>query len=198
MDITNIFENETAVHALLHKDNQAVQQRASDANRTSPYDPKKIYISHFNWSVDTIRQMLQRKMISLLPNFQRNSVWDNTKKSSLIESILLEIPIPAIYLAKDEKGGYHVVDGLQRLTTLKEFFNNEFKLTHLEYFTGENNTDNLEGLYYKTEDNKNGISTLKNGQYEFKIFSTHFDVHVIAPTTPRQIQLDIFKRLNNN
>ena len=135
--------------------------------------PKNISISKYFWSLDTVLQMINRKQISLFSDFQRKNVWDNTQKSRFIESLLLEIPIPAFYFAKDEKGGYHVVDGLQRLTALKEFLNNEFSLINLVYFRENNNS--LEGYYYKTGVNHKGIDILSNGAFEFRLFSASFD-----------------------
>ena len=162
-----------------------------------PYDPKKISISNFNWSVDTMWQMLDRKIITLSPDFQRNFVWDYARQSRLIESILLGIPVPAFYLAKSEKGNYNVVDGLQRLTTINRFLNNEFNLKYLEYLNGYNNTDNLEGYYYKTVGDKKGIDSLLDGDYEFRLKSTQFNVNVMDVATPIRVKLDVFRRINS-
>ena len=162
-----------------------------------PYDPKKISISNFNWSVDTIRQMLERKIIRLSPDFQRNFVWDYKRQSRLIESILLGIPVPAFYLAKSEKGSYNVVDGLQRLTTINRFLNNEFNLKYLEYLNGDNGTDKLEGYYYKTVGDKKGIDSLLDGDYEFRLKSTQFNVNVMDVATPIRVKLDVFRRINS-
>lgn len=180
---------------------QGLEPESEDSSAINyPYDPKKINISNYNWSVDTIRQMLKRKIISLSSDFQRNFVWDYTRKSRLIESILLGIPVPAFYLAKDKKGVYHVVDGLQRLTTINQFFNNQFSLKYLEYLNGENNTDRLEGYYYSTdaETNKKGLDSLESGSdYEFTLASTQFNVNVINSDTPIRVKFDIFRRVNS-
>lgn len=82
--------------------------------------------------------------LDLAPDFQRDYVWDNTRKSRLIESILLNIPLPVFYLARDKNGKIQVVDGVQRLTTIYKFFKNEFKLNHLEYLE-----DECGGRYFK-------------------------------------------------
>jgi uncharacterized protein with ParB-like and HNH nuclease domain len=71
--------------------------------------------------------------IDLTPDFQRNLVWDDLRKSRLIESILLRIPLPIFYFAQDEDGRISVVDGLQRLSTIRDFMNNNFRLNNLEY-----------------------------------------------------------------
>jgi uncharacterized protein with ParB-like and HNH nuclease domain len=58
-------------------------------------------------------------------------VWDNKKASLWVESVLLDIPLPVIYLNKEHDGTYSVVDGQQRLTALFGFFENKFSLNHL-------------------------------------------------------------------
>ncbi len=62
------------------------------------------------------------------PDFQRDFIWDINKQSKLIESVLLRIPLPVFYLAEDDEGNLIVVDGLQRLSTLNRFADNELKL----------------------------------------------------------------------
>lgn len=179
------------------QERQGLEPESDTEIKNYPYDPKKINISNFNWSIDTIRQMLDKKLISLSPDFQRNFIWTYTQKSQLIESILLGIPVPAFYLAKDEKGRYHVIDGLQRLTTIKQFCTNEFSLKYLEYLTGQNNTDNLQGCYYKTEGNKKGIDQFKTEDYEFRLATTQLNINVISADTPIQVKFDIFRRINS-
>ncbi|HCJ1211037.1 TPA: DUF262 domain-containing protein, partial [Klebsiella pneumoniae] len=72
--------------------------------------------------------------IELQPDFQRKDrIWNDEKKSKLIESILLKLPLPVFYFGErvsDEK--WVVVDGLQRITTIYDFISGEFKLSKLE------------------------------------------------------------------
>ena len=65
------------------------------------------------------------------PEWQRNYVWTNRQASKLIESFLLNIPVPVIYLARTQDNRYEVVDGLQRLTSVFKFLDNRFALTDL-------------------------------------------------------------------
>lgn len=165
-----------------------------NGTRPYPYDPKTISIHSYNWSLDYILQLLNRNIINLSPDFQRNFVWDHKQQSQLIESILLGIPIPTFYLAKTEKR-FNVVDGLQRLTTIKRFMNNEFPLRHLEYLKKGSATENdLEGRYFKSEGKKEGIGE----DYDFVLRSTQMNVNVIDASTPSQVKFDIFRRLNAN
>ena len=76
-----------------------------------------------------------KSAINLEPDFQRRKRWNAEKQSALIESFLLNIPVPPIYLAEDEYGQYSVVDGKQRLTAIQAFMMEEMKLQGLESFT---------------------------------------------------------------
>ena len=85
----------------------------------------------------------------IVPPWQRkDSVWSQAQASKLIESFLLKIPVPVVYLSKTKDGKYEVIDGLQRLTSVFRFFNNEYKLTHLNQLT------HLSGKKFKDLDEK--------------------------------------------
>lgn len=73
--------------------------------------------------------------INLDPDFQRRERWAADKQSGLIESFLLNVPVPPIYLAEDEYGQYSVVDGKQRLTAIRAFMSEDLALRSLEKFT---------------------------------------------------------------
>ena len=77
-----------------------------------------------------IRKVNDGKIV-MNPDFQRNEVWTTEQKSQLIESTMLEIPIPAFYMKKDAQGRLIVVDGLQRTLALQGFLNDSFKLVGL-------------------------------------------------------------------
>ena len=70
--------------------------------------------------------------INLQPDYQRRLRWDKKKKSKLIESLLLNIPIPSIFFFETKAAKYEVVDGQQRLNAISEFFKDELVLTGLE------------------------------------------------------------------
>ena len=74
----------------------------------------------------------------LHPEWQRNFVWSKKQSSKLIESFLLNIPVPVVYFAKTEEDRYEVIDGLQRLTSVFDFFNNKFSLVGLDVLTDLN------------------------------------------------------------
>jgi hypothetical protein len=72
------------------------------------------------------------KWINLHPEYQRRLVWDKKKRSLFIESLLMNVPIPPVFLFESEYGRYEVMDGQQRLNTIVEFYGNRFKLTGMD------------------------------------------------------------------
>ncbi|MDR2516557.1 MAG: DUF262 domain-containing protein, partial [Spirochaetaceae bacterium] len=92
-----------------------------DVSAMVPFDPRAITIERKVYSLDTVIRRLKDKRINIPPDFQRNAVWDEKRKSQLIESLMLNIPIAIFYVADDGDGNWDVVDGLQRLTAIKEF-----------------------------------------------------------------------------
>ena len=159
----------------------------------TPYDPDKIKVHSKQFNVKLISEMIDNGDIDFTPDFQRKFVWDSHQKSKLIESILLRIPLPMFYLAEDEEGRITVVDGLQRLTTIKEFMDNKFPLKGLQYLDKTCN-----GRYY-SDKNKDGTSNGRKGiepKY-FRWFNmTQFSVNVIDPSSPAKVKYDIFRRIN--
>lgn len=85
-------------------------------------------------SLQSISDMVESGAIDISPKYQRRERWDNDKESELIESFLLNIPVPPIYLAEDEYGVYSVIDGKQRITSINKFLNGNLKLKNLTKF----------------------------------------------------------------
>lgn len=98
-------------------------QRHPIADATFPYDPETIRIDTKPFNISLVYEMINDGDINLSPDFQRQFVWtDVGARSRLIESIMLRIPLPVFYMAEDRNGRLHVVDGLQRLTVIKQFW----------------------------------------------------------------------------
>jgi len=93
-------------------------------------DDRPVTSQPYDWSISTLRDKLERGQLDLQPKFQREYVWSIRPElpSRLIESLLLEIPVPPIYFGKIENGRLEVIDGQQRLTTLVHFVTNKFSL----------------------------------------------------------------------
>ena len=99
-----------------------------------PESEMNIFADKTETQIRTICEKFDKKKIIVDPEFQRFYVWGNKPeiKSRLIESVLLNIPIPIIYTSEIEDGREEVIDGQQRITTFHAFKNNEFKLFGLE------------------------------------------------------------------
>lgn len=105
-----------------------------DDDKEIPFNADKIRIDQQMLSLKYIMELKDGSLLELNPGYQRNRVWkDNKRKSLLIESLMLRIPIPAFYFYENEDSKFQVIDGQQRLATIHEFVNNEFQLTGLEY-----------------------------------------------------------------
>jgi hypothetical protein len=151
------------------------------ADLDRPWRPEEIRVTTSNFSVRNVLDMIDDRELELAPGFQRNKVWSPRTRSRLIESILLQIPLPAFYFAQDNDGTMKVVDGLQRLSTVHEFAREgELILRGLEYL--------------KAEEGK-GFEQLP-ALWKRRFHQTQLIVHVIDPQTPPQVKYDIFKRIN--
>src|SRR5574343_39891 len=111
-----------------HDNQEPFQEDESGLERDAPdeievpFDPSKIDITVKSITISTLQSRLKNDELDLTPDFQRQAnVWDQKRKSRLIESVLLRIPLPSFYLSEDDEGVYAVVDGLQRLCTLFHF-----------------------------------------------------------------------------
>jgi len=95
------------------------EEDKDDASLLKPWDPKQIRITTKTFSIREVFSQMELGEIDLAPEFQRSFVWGPEKQILLIESIILGIPLPAFYFNQDEAGEYQVIDGVQRLTTIK-------------------------------------------------------------------------------
>lgn len=158
-----------------------------------PYNPESIKVQTKPFNLSLISDMINKGYLDLSPDFQRNFVWNPFQKSRLIESILLRIPLPMFYFAEDEEGNISVVDGLQRLTTIKEFMDNKFPLKGLEYLS-----KSCEGKYFSSVNNDSTLNDLPVLEPKhLKWFNmTQLTVNVIDPSSPAKVKYDIFRRIN--
>lgn len=167
----------------------SADEEEEEKEKINPYNPKLIRVDTKPFSIFQISQMIENEDIDLSPDFQRGFVWnDITRKSRLIESLLLRIPLPVFYFAQDEEGLFQVVDGVQRLTVIQSFMKNEFKLKNLEYL------HECEGKWFRNPNVEKDMSL--SGIYTRRIEQTQLFINVIDPQTPYRVKYDIFKRIN--
>lgn len=116
------------------------------------------------------------------PDFQRKYKWDKDgweRASKFIESCLMRIPLPSCYFAEDKDGRHLVIDGVQRLTTIKKFFDDEFSLEGMTVFK------ELEGKKFS-----------ELGDYRADLESTTIRCIVLRKENSQKLIREIFSRLN--
>ncbi|WP_344395490.1 DUF262 domain-containing protein [Streptomyces asiaticus] len=99
---------------------------------------RDLLTSVLDYNLRSLTDLVKNKQIDLSPNYQRRNRWKDDRKSQLIESFLMNVPIPNIFLNEDAYGHYSVIDGKQRLTAISDFLFGRFALTGLKVF-GEAN-----------------------------------------------------------
>ncbi len=105
-----------------------------------PFDPTQIRVETRQMTIDLVLSRVKHAELDLAPDFQRQAgIWNNTVKSRLIESILIRIPLPAFYIDATDEDKWLVIDGLQRLSTLKQFvIDQKLRLCKLEFLSNLN------------------------------------------------------------
>lgn len=95
---------------------------------------KDAVVLNADWTIETINLQIKKGNIDLHPGFQRRVAWSDTRKSRLLESIIVGMPVPNIVLAenKEHRGRFIVIDGKQRLVAISQFLNGEYKLKGLD------------------------------------------------------------------
>ncbi|HHS9963129.1 Protein of uncharacterised function DUF262 [Klebsiella pneumoniae] len=132
-------------------------------------------------SLKSVSDMIDFNAIDISPKYQRRERWSEEEESELIESFLMNIPIPPIYLAEDEYGIYSVIDGKQRLTAINRFLNNKLTLSNLNLFP------ELNGLTF---------STLPNALSNALAIRPYIRVVTLLRQSNPELKHEVFLRLN--
>ena len=141
---------------------------------------RQIVSQKIDLPISTLPEMI-KEQIDLNPDFQRRDRWDVEKQSRFIESIIMNVPIPPVFLGEDQYGKYVVLDGRQRLTAIKDFLSNVFKLTGLKVW------EDLNGQNY---------NDLQKKKLAAAITRRFVPAVVILKESSSQVKYDVFDRLN--
>jgi hypothetical protein len=141
----------------------------------------RLVLQQSDLALESLAAMVDAKAVDTQPHYQRRDRWTPIKRSALIESFLLNIPVPPIYLAEDDFGTYSVIDGKQRLTAIRDFMRNELALSRLETFT------QLEGLTFEELP-----AELRNALQ----IRPYLRVVTLLKQSDPELKYDVFERLN--
>lgn len=175
------------------KNQEAVENEdvygGEDASITNPFNPNEIDVDIATVNLGYIIEELENEEIDLQPDFQRSAdVWNNIKKSRLIESILLGLPLPSFYFSEDPiTKKLSVIDGLQRLCAISDFI--------LKANKKDEKPLRLEGLQFLK--NFEGKTYLDLERPEVKrIKSLKITMNILRKGTPNDVKFIIFQRVN--
>lgn len=162
------------------------EQRERNENAMSKHENNQvsaetISINALLVPLSRLFERLESMTISMPDTMLNDNLWDGEKKSRLIESLMLKIPVPLFYVTTDIRENWKIVDGVQRITAISQFvLKKSFTLEKLEFLT------DLNGL---------GIDDLPI-KYRNRIKDTQFQFAVISATTPQDVPLSILERLS--
>ena len=183
---------------------QEIEEESSDQTVDSSYIPN-VVVYGTDWTTETIFTQLVRGNIELTPNFQRRDAWNIQKKSRLIESLILGLPVPQIVLAERDnvKGKFIVLDGKQRLLSIFQFYGksgssyDNFKLTGLEILKKLNGSsyEDLQNYLLDTSlinalDNQSIRTTIiRNWQHESFLYTVFSRLNTEnTPLSPQELR----------
>lgn len=158
---------------------------------------RKISSDGYPMSIGELTNLYRSGELNVRPEFQRFFRWDDVQKSRLVESILLGIPIPSIFVAQGEDGSWEVVDGLQRISTLLELqgllTNRVGETLEPLKLRGTKYLPDLEGRSWETDD----PSTELTKAQRLDIKRSKIDIKIIKRESSPQAKYDLFQRLNS-
>jgi hypothetical protein len=157
-------------------------EEIENSEMKEPFDPNQINIIPKQDSLSNLIERLKNNEIDMNTEFQRHAdLWGADKMSRFIESILIRFPIPSLYFDASDDNNWLIVDGLQRLSTIRKFVvENELLLKDMEYLQDLNGSD------YKTLPRV----------YQRRINECPVTLFILQQGTPEEVKYSIFRRIN--
>jgi len=168
------------LHREIIEDYNDVEDEHNQSLDNLSEEEREVFIDKSQMSIFELHRRYKREDLDLRPSFQRKDVWNRVKKSKLIESVLRNIPIPAIYLSEKEDGSWEVVDGQQRLRAFFDFLDDVYELS------------NIPVLSRLSEKKFTSLDT----KYQRRIEDYQLHIFIIKKESHPDIKFDIFERIN--
>jgi hypothetical protein len=151
----------------------------ADSILAIPPEQRRLHTETYDYSIGTIVEYLRSNHV-FVPRFQRGYVWTDPQASRLLESLIIQCPIPVIYLSQEPDERLSVIDGNQRLKSIQRYLDNQFPLHGLTAYP------ELAGLRYFELDPR----------FQRHIVNRTLRCIVIMKDTHPQVKFDVFERLN--
>lgn len=142
---------------------------------------RELLTSTIDYNLESLSNLIGKRVIDLAPKYQRRFRWDDIRKSRLIESFLMNVPVPPIFLNEDDFGKYSVIDGKQRLSSIHDFITGKLALKGL--------------LVFKDLNDLNFFDLPIEFQNSLKIRATIRAI-IILKQSDKDIKYEVFQRLN--
>jgi hypothetical protein len=179
-ELVSIDETSDVTTQLFHHEELDTTEGTDEGELKVTYPREGVIIEKNDRSLSEFHRWYMQGRLIIEPEWQRSYVWDKRRASKLIESFLVDIPVPVIYLAKNETSKYEVIDGVQRLTSIFDFFDGKFALSGLEMLP---------------DMNKMKFSELPQDQQN-KLLDATLRTFELSPQTSKNLLFIIFERLN--
>lgn len=142
---------------------------------------KKVLFTPIDYTLNALAEQVISGELDLQPQYQRRLRWNDSRKSQLIESFLMNVPVPPVFLSEEEGGVYAVIDGKQRITAITDFLTGELELG---------------GLTFYPDLNGKRFENLATSEQNFLKSRIPLRAIIILDRSPEDIKLETFRRVN--
>lgn len=161
-----------------------LEQEIYEKRKEVRYDTREMTLEFISekFQEDLLEDSLNSEHMGLIyiPEYQRDFTWDEVRQSKLIESIVLGLPLPSLFIAETKSGAWEIIDGSQRIRTIHAFLNNKLRVQGIEKLTA------LNGYTF---------ADLKPSRQR-KLYNTALRIIVLDEETTDEVKKDMFDRIN--